>query len=325
MMDGYSLTLLFAIVWLATFLPCWLLLLKLLAMAVSEKITLRFVGYFVLYRVLIVLPYVVLLVFGRGTLPDLAEALIVGIVVAGLSLSMVRFFFKNNVITFLWWGYGYFYDGLMYFKPYTRLIDSVVGISNTVVPEPKTILELGSGTGNLLAALQTAYPDATITGVDNSYSMMRVAKNKNPQIKLVKADIVDFLDTNKNRYDLIVMQNSLYAVKNREYFWKQLHGALSGEGAVVISNSDKPGSKSIIQEHLRYGKWYNLLHPKLIVVGIIDSFISQLSSAGAFSFLSPQQIKNESKHYFSMSQYKRDYGNVNITFYLKPYKPGSDL
>lgn len=324
-MNPLSLTLLFVITWLVTFVPCWVLLLKLLAMSVSEKITFSFIAYFVLYRVLIVLPYVLLLIFGQGTLPNLVEVFVVGIVVTGLLLSFVRFFFKNKVITFLWWCYGYCYDGLMHFKPYTRLTASVIGLSTQTVSKPKTILELGCGTGNVLAALRTKYPDATITGVDNSSSMLSIAKKKTPQVTLIKSDIVKFLQTNKNQYDLIVMQNSLYAVNNRELFWKPLHGALSANGAVVITNSDKPGSKTIVQEHLRYGKWYNLLHPKLILVGVIDSFISQLSLAGAFSFLSAQQIKDETNEYFSMSEPKRGYGDVNILFYLKPHTRGGDL
>lgn len=324
-MSPLGLSILFVVVWLVTFVPCWVLLLKLLAMSVSEKITIRFVVYFVLYRVLIVLPYVLLLVFGQGTLPDLVEVFVVGIVVTGLLLSFVRFFFKNNVITFLWWCYGYCYDGLIYFKPYTRLIASVVGLSSQVATEPKAILELGCGTGNVLAALQAEYPDAIITGVDNSSSMLRIAKKKNSKMTLIKSDIVEFLQTNKNRYDLIVMQNSLYAVNNRELFWKPLHSALSDEGVVVITNSDKPGSKTIVQEHLRYGRWYSLLHPKLVLVGLIDSFISQLSMTGAFSFLTAQQIEVETSPNFSMSPPKRGYGDVNILFYLKPHTRESDL
>ncbi|MEO5499220.1 MAG: hypothetical protein ABIR46_01845, partial [Candidatus Saccharimonadales bacterium] len=67
------------------------------------------------------------------------------------------------------------------------------------------------------------------------------------------------------------------------------------------------------------------LHPKLLLVGLIDSFISQLSKAGAFSFLTAHEIQDETKAYFSMSKPERSYGGVNILFYLKPHSGGKKL
>lgn len=310
----------FAILWLVTFYPAWVLLLKLLAISASpQKVTASFWGWLLLYRLLIALPYIALLVAGSDVLPQIVEIIVIGFIVAGFIFSVIRFAFRSHLITGLWWVYGYVYDGLLHFAPYRRLIEQVVASARTSSEKPQRILELGCGSGNVLRALKKAYPDAVdLVGVDNSRSMLRSAQEKVPTARIVQADIVEFLQTEPDKsYDLVVMQNSLYVVDDRTSLWAELHRVLRAHGSVVITNSDRPGSSTITKEHLRYGKWYELLHPKLILVGVVDAYISQLSKSGSFHFIKSEEIADETDKMFRMSETKRCYGDVNILFTLQ--------
>jgi SAM-dependent methyltransferase len=56
-------------------------------------------------------------------------------------------------------------------------------------PRPATLLELGCGTGSILARLETT---ATLTGLDRSPEMLAIAAAKVPGARLVEGDMADF-------------------------------------------------------------------------------------------------------------------------------------
>ena len=320
MQDSIVLLILFVAIYTLTIWPSWKLLAKLLAQSTSnKKLTLHFWVDFILYRLLIAAPYVFLLILGDDILPQILKSIIVGIVVFGLVFFIVRLFLRKRVVEFLWIIYGYTYDGLLHFNPYTTLLKTV---AETVEEQTEhgPILELGSGTGNMIAQIRSRIPEARITGVDMSPTMTSIARRKlysDTKIELVQDDALEYLAKQDSQsFEVIVMQNSLYAINDRIALWKQLRRVLKDNGSIVISNSDRPGSSSIIKEHLRSESFIKLLHPKLLLVGIIDMFISQLSQSGVFHFLSAEQIRDETNEIFYMSEPTRVYGDVNILFIL---------
>jgi ubiquinone/menaquinone biosynthesis C-methylase UbiE len=292
---------------------------KLIAIIASEqKLGLKFWGVFVVYRVLLALPYLVLLFLGDGILGDIFKSIIIGLLVAGLLLSLLRFFAAGKIISLLWYFYGFVYDGLLNFYPYRKLVSDVITFSSRDLPEePKNILEIGCGTGNVLVALQEHYPGAKVTGVDISSSMLKVAKKKT-NASLAQTDAHSFLLATNEVYNMIILQNSLYAIPERQELWKELFSALSPGGTIIITNSDLAGSKTIIREHLAHDSWWKLLHPKLLLIGLIDSFISQLSTTGAFNFIPEKDLRREIAYAGgAMSSVERAYGGVNILFSVK--------
>ena len=56
-------------------------------------------------------------------------------------------------------------------------------------PDPASLLELGCGTGSILARLETG---AELTGLDRSPEMLAVASSKVPGVRLVEGDMADF-------------------------------------------------------------------------------------------------------------------------------------
>ncbi len=320
--DSLVLVTVFAIIYGLTIWPSWKLLARLVARSASDqKLAWGFWRDLIVYRLLIAAPYIFLLIKGNNILPQLLKSLIVSILVFGLLFFFIRIFFKNNVVRILWTLYGYTYDGLLHFYPYNRLLETVAA---TVEKQTNRgpLLELGSGTGNMIIKIRSLAPEIAIIGVDMSPTMTKIARKKllvDEKVTLVQDDALAYLVKQvSHSFEVIVLQNSLYAINDRDELWKQLRRVVSDNGSIVISNSDRPGSRSIIKEHLESASFVKLLHPKLLLVGIIDMFISQFSQAGIFNFLSEEQISDETKTLFTMSKSQRVYGDVNILFILTP-------
>ena len=312
----------FLVIYGLTIWPSWKLLARLIAQSASkQKLTWRFWSDIVMYRLLIAAPYVFLLFAGNDILSDLLKSIIVGVLVFGIIFFFIRLFLRDNVVGFLWYIYGYTYDGLLYFYPYNHLLKIVSKVAEKQTQDGP-ILELGSGTGNMIVVLRPLVAETQITGVDMSVSMTAIARKKlssDANTAIIQDDALAYLARQQSKsFEVIVLQNSLYAIADRNELWRQLRRVVKDKGSVVVSNSDRPGSGSIIKEHLRHDTFLKLLHPKLLAVGIIDMFISQFSQSGVFSFLTEEQIREETSAAFEMSETQRVYGDVNILFILTP-------
>lgn len=316
----------FILIWVLTFIPCWVLLARLVAKSASlGPIDLRFVAEFIFYRLLIVSPYVYLLIVGAETLPSVVNGVIGGFLVTAFALSFLRFFFRSKLIGFMWNVYGYVYDGLLKFYPYRKLQDLIV---KTASPRSgDEILDLGCGTGNTTTRILQNNPEVKVTAVDGSPIMLKVFRKKiakkeinDNSLQILQQNIETFLSKSANcTFDTIIMTNVLYALKNRHDVWPKLLKMLKPDGKIIVTSSDRRGSWPIIKEHMLNDSIFKLLLPKLFAVFVIDYFISQLSRAGAFSFIPADVIEQEveasgGKFRFVSRCYGGDIDGVNILF-----------
>lgn len=69
-----------------------------------------------------------------------------------------------------------------------RVVEIINRLHNTAAPR---VLDIGCGTGQLLAQLAAAYPDGEFYGVDKSREMIAAAKKKNLPISFIEADVCD--------------------------------------------------------------------------------------------------------------------------------------
>ncbi|MBJ6725969.1 methyltransferase domain-containing protein [Geomesophilobacter sediminis] len=70
-----------------------------------------------------------------------------------------------------------------------RVVERMTAILRKEVQAPKKILDIGAGTGNLLAELRRLYPEATAIGADLALGMCRAAAQKlEGSVQLVNAD-----------------------------------------------------------------------------------------------------------------------------------------
>lgn len=90
-----------------------------------------------------------------------------------------------------------FYDELMDdpLPKSTRVLDAI----RKYLPKASSLLELGCGTGAILAGLSRL---PSLTGLDRSSEMLAIAKDKVPQARLVEADIATF--DMAERYDVVI-------------------------------------------------------------------------------------------------------------------------
>ncbi|MCM8763346.1 MAG: methyltransferase domain-containing protein [Candidatus Omnitrophica bacterium] len=91
----------------------------------------------------------------------------------------------------------------------------------------KKILDIGTGTGSLLKLLNSLYPKAEIVGVDMSWGMLEIAKEKID--KVLQADAVN-LPLKNNSFDLVISNLALQWVIDLEAALFEVLRVLKREG-----------------------------------------------------------------------------------------------
>src|SRR3546814_1060074 len=82
-----------------------------------------------------------------------------------------------------WYPHQYFTCAGQWLRPALDLIQHVP------LENPKTIVDLGCGGGNVTKALRDRWPDAEITGIDKSPDMLAHARREAPDMQWQQADI----------------------------------------------------------------------------------------------------------------------------------------
>lgn len=104
---------------------------------------------------------------------------------------------------------------------------------------PRQILDLASGTGNLLFELGSAFPDALLHGLDLSEKMTEKARkrnSKNPNIKFVTGDALCVDQFFTQELDLLIAQFLLAYVDTAELL-KKVNLVLKPGGVIAITST----------------------------------------------------------------------------------------
>jgi len=251
---------------------------------------------FLLYCLVLLAPHASFWVF-RAHVPVVLERIVLSVIVMMTFFGLLRFTGKERVIATLWWIYGWVYDGLLNFWPYQNLINIVA--DRMQLEDDMDVLEVGCGTGNVMVAARRR-ANVRVVGVDNSGSMLRQARHKlrkaikEGDAKLHKQDALDYLKgLPDDSFDRISLVNFLYAVPDRQEVWAQCMRILRPSGLIVASTSIESGSSSIIQENFANSSkltvLYQIITLRLVLVMIIDYFISRFAEAEAGAFEFPEQ------------------------------------
>lgn len=81
------------------------------------------------------------------------------------------------------------YDQLYAFKDYEEASQRLVALIKTHVPEAKSLIDVGCGTGKHLSFLQASFD---VEGVDLDENLIKVARSNCPNIDFTVADMTDF-------------------------------------------------------------------------------------------------------------------------------------
>jgi trans-aconitate 2-methyltransferase len=98
----------------------------------------------------------------------------------------------------------------------------------------RTIVDLGCGPGNSTQILAHRWPAARITGVDNSHSMIDIARIEQAQHQWVARDIVDWASHEDKRFDVVFSNAALQWVHGHDTLYPDLFARVAPGGALAI-------------------------------------------------------------------------------------------
>ncbi len=111
-----------------------------------------------------------------------------------------------------------------------RLIASKL-LNLTCNLKPKSLLELGCGTGILSEGLNLLFPDAYKEFTDGASEMVKFCQSKIPSSKLVSHNVLDFEKIEGNsKYDLVLSSCALQWVRDPDSFISQLPSLINHGG-----------------------------------------------------------------------------------------------
>jgi predicted TPR repeat methyltransferase/predicted negative regulator of RcsB-dependent stress response len=124
-----------------------------------------------------------------------------------------------------------------------------LNLNNSDIKFQKT-LDLGCGTG-LCGDILKSFSQYLI-GVDISEKMLAIAATKEVYEQLISRDILEFLQEDKNKYDLIVCLDVLPYFGSLNKFFNYIIERLSNNGILIFSTEISENSDWQIQESMRF-------------------------------------------------------------------------
>lgn len=122
--------------------------------------------------------------------------------------------------------------------------------------DPKRILDLGCGPGNSTAVLAALWPEAEVTGLDNSETMLAEARKTSPHSKWVLHDAAKdmaFL----GKFDIVFSNAALQWLPDNELLIPRLYGMLNPDGVLAVQvpyNRDLPAF-TVLRELTSRPEW----------------------------------------------------------------------
>ncbi len=99
---------------------------------------------------------------------------------------------------------------------------------------PRTIIDLGCGPGNSTAVVARRWPQAAVTGLDNSPAMLAAAKKDHPQWTWRERDIAAWAETNPEKFDLVFSNAALHWVPDHATSLPKIFSSVAPGGALAF-------------------------------------------------------------------------------------------
>ena len=124
----------------------------------------------------------------------------------------------------------------------------------------KSIVDIGCGPGNSTRVLRDAWPEAKVTGLDNSKEMIDKAQATYPEYEWILEDAVNWQPLEK--YDLVFSNATLQWIPNHARLLQHLFGMINNEGAIAVQvpfNTESPLLQAIASV-AESAAWRDLMH-----------------------------------------------------------------
>ncbi|MFC7403600.1 class I SAM-dependent methyltransferase [Georgenia alba] len=119
---------------------------------------------------------------------------------------------------------------------YRRAAADVAQVAQEVAPDGAAVLDVGAGTGRLLAALADVLPGARITGVDVAETMVEVARRRTATLERVTVDAGDVgeLPYPDAQFDVVVSTLSMHHWPDQAAAVAEVARVLRPGGALLV-------------------------------------------------------------------------------------------
>jgi trans-aconitate 2-methyltransferase len=151
-----------------------------------------------------------------------------------------------------------------------RLRPAIDLLDRIALERPDEVYDLGAGAGNVTRLIQERWPEARVTGVDDSPAMLARAAATAPAIAWQQADLAAWRPPRPA--DLIYPNPALHGLTGHERLFPGLLGALAPAGVLAIQMPRNFGAPShtLISEAARGGPWRATLEPLLRPAPVAD-------------------------------------------------------
>ncbi len=122
---------------------------------------------------------------------------------------------------------------------------------------PATIIDLGCGPGNSTASAARRWPEAAVTGLDNSAAMLATAAQTHPQWAWHESDIAKWADTNTEKFDLVFSNAALHWVPDHATSLPKIFDSVAPGGALAFQMPHSLASphQTCMRELPKTAKW----------------------------------------------------------------------
>jgi tRNA (cmo5U34)-methyltransferase len=124
---------------------------------------------------------------------------------------------------------------------------------------PRTILDLGCGTGNLIGLIQKYYPEADIFAVDISQECIDICKQRtnHPNIQYIKQDFRE-LSFEENSIDLVMSSIAIHHLNDEEKpnFFEKVYKWQSFNGILSICDQFRGETSFVYEKHIELWKHF---------------------------------------------------------------------
>ena len=207
-----------------------------------------------------------------------------------------------------WARYFKVYDVLNLLIPYQELLETIC--DELEIKPGEKILEAGCGTGNLAIKIKERGGD--VVGLDNCKEVLEIYKKKDPNAKVVLADLREKLSFPDNYFDKIACNNTLYIIPKEKQLdvLKELYRILRPGGKLVIVNPIKKGKplkiylKGIKQSAEKKGFLKTFKDIILMSTPAIQMFY--------YNFLIKRADKKGGYHFFDFNEQKKLLEKINF-------------
>ena len=100
------------------------------------------------------------------------------------------------------------------------------------ISDKSSVLDLCTGTGDLVKIIQKTHPKAKITAVDFSKNMLDIARKQIKEVEFIEADVTD-LPFEGNSFDFITISYGLRNIQDRARAISEIYRLLKDDGKVL--------------------------------------------------------------------------------------------